>query len=607
MSKTSVNNSINYPPLLNDSKDIFVNAPIGIFTSSPDGRYISVNLTMARIFGYESPGEMINAVTDIAKQVYLNPADREEFRLLLEKHGQVVNHECRLLRRNGTVFWASRNARLVRDGQGSILCYQGFTTDITERKLAEEKARNSEKRYREILASIEDGYYETSLAGKIVFCNQSAARMLGYTVDDCIGLSFRKLCKKPDKIFSIFNQVLKSGQPEAAVTLELIRKDGSIGFAELSITFRKNNIGRIIGFQGVGRDITKRKEMEEQLKYLSFHDQLTGLYNRTCFEYEMQRLSKGRDYPITIITMDVDGLKMVNYTLGHDYGDSVLKQCAEILRQSFRGSDILARTGGDEFTALLPGTSLEAGRKVAQRVRKRIDQFNRNNRLKEIPLGISIGLSCAQDSVKDLTSVFKEADDLMYRDKLSKDIPHRSRIIRSLVVALEERDFMSQEKAQKMEERCRLVGEKVGLSEKQLSDLAILVHLHDIGNVGIPDHILFKEGHLTEEEWRVIYQHPEKGYRIAKASADLADIADLILKHHERWDGEGYPLGLEGKEIPIECRILSIADAFETMTQERPFRKAISAPEAREEIRKYSGTQFDPELAEVFLEVLASE
>lgn len=607
MSKSPVNNNFIWQSFPHDSQDIFVNAPIGIFSSSPEGRYISVNPSMARILGYKTPEELMNSVTDIAAQVYFNPAERENFKYLLDKHGQVVNHECRLLRRDGTVFWASRNARAVRGDQGKILYYQGFTIDITDRKQAEQTARNSEKRYREILAAIEDGYYETNLAGKIVFCNQSAARMLGYTVDECIGLSFRKLCKEPNKIFSIFNQVLKSGQPEAAVTLEMIRKDGSIGYAELSITSRKNDKGRIIGFQGVGRDITQRKHMEEQLKYLSFHDQLTGLYNRTCFEYEMQRLSKGRDYPITIISMDVDGLKMVNDTLGHDYGDKVLKLCADLLQQIFRKSDILARTGGDEFSALLPGTDKQAGENVVGRIRAVIDECNRKTQAKQIPLGISIGIGVAEDSGKDLTAVFIEADDLMYRDKLSKDVTHRSRIMKSLLAALEERDFRSLDNAHRMEDLCALVGKRAGLPQKQLSDLALLVHLHDIGNVGIPDHILFKQGALTEEEWRIVHQHPEKGYRIVKASIDLAEIADLILKHHERWDGKGYPLGLKGEEIPVECRILSLVDAYDAMISDRPHRKAMSIETAREEIRKYAGTSFDPKLTQVFLEILESD
>ena len=203
--------------------------------------------------------------------------------------------------------------------------------------------------------------------------------------------------------------------------------------------------------------------------------------------------------------------------------------------------------------------------------------------------------------------VFKAAEDNMYRDKLSKGDSHRSRVMRSLLAALEERDFMSRDNAQRMEDLCRLVGKKIDLSENQMSDLTLLVHLHDIGNAGVPDHILFKQGPLTEVEWQIICQHPEKGYRIVKASIDLAEIGDLILKHHERWDGEGYPLGLEGEEILIECRVLSIIDAYDAMTSDRPYRKARSAAKALEEIRKCSGTQFDPELAEVFLEIMSSD
>jgi HD-GYP domain-containing protein (c-di-GMP phosphodiesterase class II) len=145
------------------------------------------------------------------------------------------------------------------------------------------------------------------------------------------------------------------------------------------------------------------------------------------------------------------------------------------------------------------------------------------------------------------------------------------------------------------------------LSHSQLWDLALLCQVHDLGKVGIPDRILFKPGPLNEEEWAVMCQHAEKGYRIAQATSDLAGIADLILKHHERWDGKGYPFGLAGEEIPIECRILAIADSFDAMTNDRPYKKAISAQEALEELKRCAGSQFDPRLVEHFLEIMRLE
>jgi len=462
----------------------------------------------------------------------------------------------------------------------------------------------SEEKYRSIFQNAPLGLLHFNREGIITSCNDRLVEIIGSTREKFMGLSMLTL---PDK--HLVQAVKLALNGERGHYDDEYRSVTSNKVTPLRALFTPINSeqGEIVGGVGIIEDVTERKQIEKQLKFLSFHDQLTGLYNRNCFEYEMQRLSKSREHPITIICMDVDGLKMVNDTLGHDQGDKILKQCADLLREIFRKSDIVARTGGDEFAALLPKTDKQAAQKIVRRIRTVFDDYNQQAKPNWIPLSISIGISVAENADNDLFVIFKEADDLMYRDKLSKDVTHRSRIMRSLLAALEERDFMSHENAQKMEKLCRLVGKKIDLPEKQLSDLALLVHLHDIGNAAVPDHVLFKQGPLTEEEWRLIYQHPEKGYRIAKASIDLAEIGDLILKHHERWDGEGYPLGLEGEDIPIECRIFSIIDAYDAMTSDRPYRKARSEAEAREEIRKCSGTQFDPELAEMFLEVLNSE
>jgi HD-GYP domain-containing protein (c-di-GMP phosphodiesterase class II) len=170
-----------------------------------------------------------------------------------------------------------------------------------------------------------------------------------------------------------------------------------------------------------------------------------------------------------------------------------------------------------------------------------------------------------------------------------------------------EKENITQGNTQQLEELCRLVGQELGLSKKQLSDLTLLAHVHDLGKVGVPDKILSKQGPLSEEEWAIMRQHPEKGYRIALSSKNLTGIADLILKHHERWDGKGYPLGIKGQDIPIECRILAIADAFEAMTHERPYQAAMTQGEAIRELWRCSGAQFDPGLVQVFVRVVARQ
>jgi diguanylate cyclase (GGDEF)-like protein len=363
--------------------------------------------------------------------------------------------------------------------------------------------------------------------------------------------------------------------------------------------------GNIAGAIETFRDITERKYYEERLQHLSLHDQLTGLYNRSYFESELNRLNKSREYPITILFADLDNLKLINDSMGHNTGDKLLKYCTAVLRRSLRGSDILARIGGDEFAAILPRTSKKAGEEIVSRISLQLEHYNQKKRKNQPFLSISLGLATAEDAGESLLETVKEADDLMYRDKLHRGASAGYQMIASFLATLGERDFITEGHARRLEELCLKIGKKIDLSRKQLLNLSLLAQVHDIGKVGIPDRILFKEGLLDESERKIMQLHCEKGYRIAVSSANLPEIADLILKHHENWDGSGYPLGIKGEEIPIECRILAIADAYDAMTSDRPYRKATSSQMAIEELKKYSGTQFNPELVEIFLSIIS--
>jgi len=363
--------------------------------------------------------------------------------------------------------------------------------------------------------------------------------------------------------------------------------------------------GNIAGAIETIRDITERKYYEERLKHLSLHDQLTGLYNRAYFESELNRLNKSREYPITILFADIDNLKLINDSMGHNTGDKLLKYCTAVLRRSLRGSDILARIGGDEFAVILPRTGKKAGEEIVSRIYSQLEHYNQKKRKNQPFLSISLGLATAEDADENLLETVKEADDLMYRDKLHRGASAGYQMIASLLATLGERDFVTEGHARRLEELCLKIGKKIDLSRKQLLNLSLLAQVHDIGKVGIPDRILFREGHLDESERKIMQQHCEKGYRIAVSTANLPEIAELILKHHEHWDGSGYPLGIKGEEIPIECRILAIVDAYDAMTSDRPYRKATSSKIAVEELKKYSGTQFNPELVEIFLSIIS--
>ncbi len=773
---------------LQECRDILMNAPVGIFVTTPEGRFLAANPALAKMFGLSDTDEVIHTIHDIGTQVYLHPEDRNEFLRLLERDGEVVNYEYQVRRWDGSIFWTSTNARAVRDDTGKIIQCQGYSTDITERKLTAKalheeqvmqkllmhlatdfiniplenmnQALNSmleavgkfirvdrgyifrheyvhrvttnthewcadgitsemnklqavpfdffpgileahqkgevvhipdvsqmpkdealrsvleqqgiqslivlpllhesmcigfvgfdsvrEKRsftdpeldllkvLAEIISNVilrqqaekelfdarhrldltlrgtNTGLWDWNIQDEEIFINEQWAKILGYTLQELQPLSFQSwmnICHPDD--LAVSNALLEkhlAGHTETyECEIRMQHKDGSwIWILDRGKVVEWDNNNSPLHMTGTHTDITEIKKYAEQLQYLSLHDQLTGLYNRTYFDNELHRMQKSREYPISIICCDVDGLKLINDTMGHQYGDKLLQSSAQALQVCFRESDVLTRVGGDEFVALLPRTSFEDGKKIMHRIRSMVHKYNQAHD-GHMPLSLSIGMATADDKEDLLEEIYKIADDRMYEDKLQNRDRFSSLLVSSFRDSLHKHYFPSAESAQQVEDVCCKLGQKSGLSSSRLSSLALLSRVYDLGMVTLSRDIVCKQGPLTRDEWAAMSQHPQKGYRIAAACKDLQHVADFILKYHEQWDGQGYPVGLAGEEIPIECRIVAIASAFVAMTNDRPYQDAMSADEALTELTKKAGTQFDPQLVETFVQIMSSE
>jgi len=347
------------------------------------------------------------------------------------------------------------------------------------------------------------------------------------------------------------------------------------------------------------RDITTQKQTMQQLEYLCLYDSLTEVYNRTYFEEKALTIgSKGAG----IIVCDVDGLKLINDTLGHRAGDELLKSVAKILQQCVAVPDIAARIGGDEFAVLVFEPSQEKTANLAESIKRAVAAYNKDHA--SLPLSLSVGWAVSFETVVNMDALFKQADNNMYRVKMHQRMSSRSSIVEAMMQALEARDYITEGHADRLQYLVKGLAVKLNFSEPMIADLNLFAKFHDIGKVGISDQILFKPGPLSADEFMVIQRHSEIGFRIAKSATDLAPIADWILKHHEWWNGEGYPLGLAGEKIPLACRILALADSFDVMINERPYHKARTPEEAIAEIRRCAGTQFDPALVEPFIEII---
>lgn len=351
-----------------------------------------------------------------------------------------------------------------------------------------------------------------------------------------------------------------------------------------------------IGVVGVARNITERKRYEEQLKIMSNHDQLTGLYNRGFLEREIGQLDVPGNLPISIITGDLNGLKLINDVFGHHKGDQMLIKIAEIIKKSCRKEDLVARWGGDEFVVVLLQTGMETAAKIGLLIREK----SGFQKIGPVQLSIALGCATKNSANENIWQVLKEASDKMYRDKIRQIPEYKKEITSSLRTVLFEKSTETEEHAMRLIKMCRKIGESMGLGPQQLDRLEQLAVLHDIGKVAIEEGVLLKPGPLTGDEWGQMEKHPEIGYRFARGVPELYPIAEDILSHHERWDGKGYPQGLQKKEIPLLARILAVADAFDAMTNDRIYRQAISREEALKIIIKNAGKQFDPEVVDVF-------
>lgn len=366
--------------------------------------------------------------------------------------------------------------------------------------------------------------------------------------------------------------------------------------------------GNVEALEGLIIDITDRKIKEDEIVYLNNHDFLTGIYNRRYLETVKLRLDSGEYLPLSVMIGDINGLKLVNDALGHAEGDILIAETAKIIQNCCRETDIAARVGGDEFMMLLPFTDKEAANRIMEKIKWKCGEYNQKVANEAYSINISLGFATKESVNEHLDGIIRLAEEYMYKHKLLEHKSLHSVILSSIKATMYEKSHETQQHAERLTRLAKETGKWLNLTQQDLDELELVATLHDIGKVAIDGRILNKPDKLNEKEWLEMKKHSEIGYRIAMSSPDLVPISDFILSLHERWDGTGYPQGIKGEEIPLLSRIVSVVDAYDAMTENRAYRKAMSEEEAANEISKNAGTQFDPEVVKVFLEkVLPNE
>lgn len=542
---------------------------------------------------------LIDKVIDPHKEVGLE----DSYFYVIQKDNSLIGESfCPSLGESGMYLWEKATA--LYDYDGRVIGAIQSIRNITDWKKAEAELEYQKHRFEALFKNSMDAIAFADKDNRIIDVNDKFVKMFGYTLDE---IKYRRI---DDVVAPILyhhaeahdlTQKVLEGECVELETVRYTKENKPIDVCVKGVPVVMK--GEVLGVYGTYVDITKRKQYEEKLKYIGMHDALTGLYNRGFFEENLIRLNTDRQLPLSIVMADINGLKLTNDAFGHLTGDKLLKKIASILKGICRSEDIICRLGGDEFAILLPRTQ----EKIAQSICNRIKYACANTPDAVVPLSISLGVSTKVDGSQNIQEVLKEAEERMYRNKMLDSKSSRSAIIASLHNTLREKTYETEEHSSRLQHLALRIGKELGMMDSELDELVLLSALHDIGKVAIPDHILLKKGKLTEQEWEIIKTHPEIGHRIAMATQELVPIAEKILSHHERWDGKGYPQGLRGEAIPMGSRILSIVDAFDVMTNGRPYRKSLSISESLEEIMRCAGTQFDPFLADIFYHIISNE
>lgn len=494
----------------------------------------------------------------------------------------------------------------ILNNNGEPEAVAGIVVDVTDRKLRESEV----EKQKNILRTIIDAVPES------IFYKDSKSRFIGYNkkfeefykkrgVTEIIGKTDFDIYGDCEEAAKFIEQDMKIMRTKKATYFEhRIQNENGREVIEENVKIPViDRNGEAWGLVGLSRDITERKIMEERLRYLSEIDMLTGLYNRYSFEEKIKELNYEKYLPLGIIMGDVNGLKLVNDTLGHLDGDNLLKNIAHILRDICHPDGYVFRWGGDEFIILVPNCNELKCEQVIEDITNKCQQAE----YKFMQLSIALGEGIKHSLEENIYDCITKVEEKVYRQKLLEKKSIKSSIMESLKKSLEEKNMETNEHTERVTKYALAIGKKLKLKISDLDELALVASLHDIGKIGISEDILLKPGRLTKEEFEVMKTHTEKGYRIINASSELGNVAKGVLTHHEKWDGTGYPLGLVGEEIPLMARIINVVDSYDVMTSDRIYKKAMVKEEAIKELKKCSESQFDPKVVECFIEYIQNK
>ncbi|MCJ7663204.1 MAG: PAS domain S-box protein, partial [Desulfobacterales bacterium] len=460
--------------------------------------------------------------------------------------------------------------------------------DITERKQAEDALKNSEEKYRTILENIEDGYYEVDLNGNFTFFNASTCRILGYPQEEMMGMNNRQFTDKDNakKLFKTFNEVYRTGEPTKEFDWQIMRKDGTKRYIEVSISLRKDSSGKPIGFRGVARDITERKQAEEALRKSE------------------QQLCLVTDHITDVVwSMDLEG----NFTFVTPSSERIVGYTVEEML-SLNFSQIIAP---ESYKMAMDLISKHMSVEKREPMILEMEQVSKDGSKK----WCEVTAIFLEDQNNRPTGIIGVTRDITERKQAQKELQrsyHKLRetlivTVNTLASTVEMRDPYTAGHQRRVTILACAIAEEMGLTEEQFDGLRMAGLIHDIGKINVPVEILSRPGRISDTEFNIIKTHPHAGYKVLKEIEFPWPVAQIVLQHHERLDGSGYPQGLKNGGIMLEAKILAVADVVEAMASDRPYRPALGIEAALHEITMNKGILYDPDVTDICMRLFIEQ
>lgn len=567
-----------------------------------NGLYTYISDVVTDMLGY-LPEEVVGK-----KHFYdlFDPAKRELLKAaafhVFEQKQEFQNFHNTLIGKHGETVVVATNGLPILDELGNLTGYSGADTNITSLVEIRQSIVDEKEKFKTTLLSVGDAVIATDSVGHITLMNPAAEKLTGWALTEAYQKSLTMVCQMIGQngyntVCQLVQQVLGEGKTLSGQTgNSLISRQRKIIPIEDTAAPIKDSRGRITGMVIVIRDILDKKEKQEQIDYLSFHDPLTGLFNRRYMEKAITRLDQPDQLPLSVLIIDINGLKLTNDAFGHDVGDQLLQMTAQILQKACRTKDPIGRWGGDEFCVLLTHT----GKTQAQDICRRILREAASVRAGALPVSLAVGFAVKMDEKENLRSILADADHQMYKDKLKSSRIMRRETVDAILDQVRSCFEQEQEHGEQVSHLSAAIASAMELPEREIEDVRTAGLLHDIGKIVLPPELVNKKEPLDDKEYESVQRHAEAGYQILKSIDEYVKLAEAVLYHHERWDGKGYPEGLKADEIPLSARILTVADAYAAMTGSRSYKPPRSQQEALRELQMHAGSQFDPEIIRIF-------